>query len=73
MSANGRYLVDQNNVPFLMTGDSPQAIIADLSLTEAATYLADRKARGFNTLWVDLMCKTAQLRLPRERLRTLTA
>ncbi len=60
ISANGRYLVDQNNVPFLMTGDSPHAYMADLSLAEAATYLANRKASGFNTLWIDLVCKTPQ-------------
>src|SRR4029077_13376801 len=30
-SANSRYLVDQNNVPFLLVGDSPQALIGNLS------------------------------------------
>ena len=30
-SANNRYLVDQNNVPFLMVGDAPQTLIANLS------------------------------------------
>src|SRR5262245_49056012 len=29
-SANNRYLVDQNDVPFLMVGDSPQALIGKL-------------------------------------------
>ena len=27
VSANGRYLVDQNNVPFLLCGDVPQVIV----------------------------------------------
>src|SRR5947199_8573243 len=31
VSSNGRYLVDQNDVPFLMVGDSPQAAIGNLS------------------------------------------
>src|SRR5437868_7466551 len=31
MSANKRYLVDQNNVPFLIVGHSPQALVGDLS------------------------------------------
>src|SRR5690242_2534821 len=26
-SANNRYLVDQNNVPFMIVGDSPQSLI----------------------------------------------
>jgi hypothetical protein len=38
-SANGRYLVDQNNTPFLMVGDSPQSLIGNLSLAEAASYI----------------------------------
>ena len=57
-SANGRYLVDQHTVPFLMTGDAPQSMMVDLTVAEATTYMADRKARGFNTLWINLVCKT---------------
>jgi hypothetical protein len=34
-SANNRYLVDQNNTPFLMVGDSPQNLITYLSQAEA--------------------------------------
>ena len=55
-STNNRYLVDQNNVPFLIVGDAPQALIANLSQTEAATYVANRKKYGVNTLWIDLLC-----------------
>ena len=51
----GRYLVDQNNVPWLMVGDSPQAMI-NLSEADMATYMADRQAQGFNTIWVNLLC-----------------
>src|SRR5262245_20593306 len=40
-SANNRYLVDQNNVPFLMVGDSPQALIGNLSPMEAAFFMAN--------------------------------
>lgn len=57
-SANNRYLVDQNNVPFLIVGDSPQALIVNLSETEAAAFFADRAALGFNTMWVNLLCAT---------------
>ena len=55
-SASGRYLVDQNGTPFLMVGDSPQAVIGNLTEAQWATYLADRQAQGFNTLWVNLLC-----------------
>jgi hypothetical protein len=40
-SANGRYLVDQNNLPFQMIGDSPQAMIGNLSEDDAATFIAN--------------------------------
>ena len=55
-SANNRYLVDQNNVPFLMVGDSPQALIANLSEADAATYIDNRQKHGVNTLWVSVLC-----------------
>jgi hypothetical protein len=58
VSASGRYLVDQNNVPFLMVGDSPQALTANLSTADAAFYLANRATNGFNTLAVDVLCNT---------------
>lgn len=57
-SANNRYLVDQNNVPFLIVGDSPQALIVNLTEAEAATFFADRAALGFNTMWINLLCAT---------------
>jgi hypothetical protein len=53
-----RYLVDQNNVPYLMTGDSPQALIVNLSEADAETFFADRQALGFNTVWINLLCNT---------------
>src|SRR5258706_9384695 len=55
-SANNRYLVDQDNVPFLMIGDSPQALIGNSSQTEAATFIANRQAYGINALWINLLC-----------------
>src|SRR5215813_11731495 len=57
-SPNNRYLVDQNNVPFLMVGDSPQALIVNLTEAEASAFLADRAALGFNTMWINLLCAT---------------
>ncbi len=57
-TTNPRVLVDQKNVPFLMIGDSPQALMVNLSTNEAATYFADRQAHGFNTAWINLLCTT---------------
>jgi uncharacterized protein DUF4038/collagenase-like protein with putative collagen-binding domain len=56
LSSNRRYLVDQRDVPFMIVGDSPQALIGNLSLKDAAYYIANRRAAGFNTLWVNLLC-----------------
>ena len=53
---NPRILVDQNGVPFLMVGDSPHSLFTNLSSADAAAYLADRAARGVNSLWVNLLC-----------------
>jgi chitodextrinase len=56
--SNPRILVDQNNVPFLMVGDSPQSLMVNLSAANAAFYLADRATNGFNTVLVDAICTT---------------
>ena len=55
-SANGRYLVDQNNMPFLVIGDAPHSIIVNLSDSDAATYLINRGSNGVNAIWVELLC-----------------
>src|SRR5262245_42507751 len=55
-SGNNRYLVDQNNTPFLMVGDSPQNLITNLSQAEATIYMANRRTYGINTLWINLLC-----------------
>ncbi len=58
VSPTGRYLVDQDGVPFLMAGESPQAMIGNLSLAEAELFLQNRRAHGFNTVLIDLLCAT---------------
>jgi hypothetical protein len=57
-ASGGRYLVDQNNTPFLLIGDSPQALIVNISEAEADAFFADRNAHGFNTVWINLLCAT---------------
>ncbi len=56
VGASGRYLVDQHDVPVLLTGDSPQALTVNLSEAEADAFFADRQASGFNVVWVNLLC-----------------
>jgi hypothetical protein len=51
----GRYLVDQRNRPFLIVGDSPQALVINASEAEADRFLSDRAAAGFNSVWVNLL------------------
>lgn len=51
----GRYLQDAAGRPFLMIGDSPWSLIADLTREDAEIYLKDRQSRGFNTLLVNLI------------------
>jgi hypothetical protein len=51
----GRYLVDQRDHPFLIVGDSPQALMINASEAEADAFLADRARAGFNAVWVNLL------------------
>ena len=51
-----RYLVDRDGRPFLIVGDSPQALIANLSEKQANQFFANRQAAGFNSLWINLLC-----------------
>jgi hypothetical protein len=52
----GRYLVDQNGVPFLIAGESPQSMIGNLSEEDAELFFANRRTHGFNTVYIDLLC-----------------
>jgi hypothetical protein len=57
MSANHRYLVDQKGTPFLVAGESPQALMVNLTAREAELFLANRAKHGFNTVWINLLCR----------------
>ncbi len=50
-----RRLVDASGAPFWMHGDAAWSLIAQLSREDAALYLDDRRARGFNTILVSLI------------------
>lgn len=57
VSDNGRYLVDGGGKPFLIAGESPQAMMVNCSLDEAALFFANRRSHGFNTVWINLLCR----------------
>lgn len=54
----GRYLVDQNDKPFLIAGESPQAMMVNVSEKDADLFFANRRSHGFNTVWINLICDT---------------
>jgi hypothetical protein len=55
-SANGRYLVDQNNNPFLLLGDSPQSLLVNVDTSDMNSYMSDRQLHGFNAILVMVLC-----------------
>src|SRR6185369_5124440 len=55
LSASKRYLVDQNNVPFLINQASSWGLIQSLSTADATTYLDDLAQRGFNTVMISII------------------
>jgi len=55
VQAGQRHLSDAAGEPFLLHGDTAWSLIADLTREEVDVYLADRRARGFNTLLVSLL------------------
>ena len=57
-SNKARYLVDHRKHPFLIVGDSPQALIVNVSIKQAKNFLVNCKAAGFNTVWVNLLCES---------------
>jgi len=58
VSSNGRYLVDRTKKPFLIVGDSPQALMVNPSDSDAEAYFANRANLGFNAVWINLLCST---------------
>ena len=56
VAEGGRYLVDRNGTPFLIAGESPQALMVNLSEKDAELFFANRHSHGFNTVWINLLC-----------------
>lgn len=57
VAEGGRYLVDQNGAPFLIAGESPQALMVNLSEKDAELFFANRRSHGFNAVWINLLCR----------------
>jgi hypothetical protein len=55
VAPGGRHLLDAKEKPFLITGDTAWSIIAQLPDAAVTEYLDDRKARGFNTVLMNLI------------------
>src|SRR5215217_5113714 len=55
ISANHRYLTDQNDKPFLLHGDTAWSLISALNAGEVERYLQNRAEKGFNALIVNLV------------------
>jgi len=52
----GRFLIDQKGKPFLIAGESPQAMMVNISEKDAELFLANRRSHHFNTAWINLLC-----------------
>jgi hypothetical protein len=57
VAEGGRHLVDQSGAPFLIAGESPQALMVNLSEQDAELFFANRRSHGFNTVWINLLCR----------------
>ena len=52
---SARYLVDQNERPFLIHGDAPWSMMVQLTREETEEYLTNRYRKGFNSIIVNLI------------------
>lgn len=55
ISKNRRHLVDRRGRPFLLLGDAAWSLIVQLSPGEVDHYLRDRRRKGFNAIYVNLI------------------
>ncbi len=55
LSANKQYLLDHNNQPVMINGDTAWSLITQLTNADAELYLTDRAAKGYNLALVELI------------------
>jgi len=53
-SSDNTHLVDQDDAPFFVNGDSPQSLMGSLSEADAEIYFSNRQAYGINAAWIHL-------------------
>jgi hypothetical protein len=53
VSSNKRYLVDPNDHPFYLVGDTAWCLLPGLTVSEANTYFQTRASEGFNAVLMD--------------------
>lgn len=58
ISDNGRYLVDQNNAPFIIAGIASQLLAVQISSADAELYFTNRASYGFDAVWISLLAET---------------
>jgi hypothetical protein len=67
ISPDRRRLLDADNRPFLVQGDTAWSLIANLDYADAIRYLDDRRAKGFNAIIVNLIEHLFSRDPPRDR------
>ena len=67
VSSNDRYVVDQNGTPFRIQGEAAWSLLSNLTYSEAETYLANRAAKGFNAVLVNLIEHKFAVDAPKNR------
>ena len=55
VSYNNRFLVDANDTPFVINGDTPWSLVVQLTRDEIRTYLDDRVSLGVNAIMFNLL------------------
>lgn len=55
VSANSRYVVDQVGDPYFISGNSPQNMVPNATLSEMEDFFSDQQGRGFNSAQVHLI------------------
>lgn len=55
LGPTSRYLVDQNNKPYLLVGDAGWSLFVSSTNADAELYLDNRKQKGFNAILVELI------------------
>jgi len=56
--AGSHYLVDQNNTPFFVQGDSPWYLTESLNAAAVDYYLSNRWVQGYNSIILDLAAQS---------------